>query len=151
MSLEMERRLKVMNEWARGTMLEALAIKFKELDSERVVAEIDFHNGIKQLTGLIHAGAFVSLADTIATVLGIYNIDSSGYVGPDRFPLTINLSATFVGNVSSRKIVAESVPLHRGRTIMVMETKVTDEWGKLLALVRTTHLIPNRAISSASS
>ena len=144
MSSEMERRLKVMSEWAKGTMVEALGVRFKELDSKRVVAEVDFHAGIKQLTGLVHAGAFASLADTIATILAVYNIDPSGRVGPDRFPLTINLSANFVGNVSSGKIVAESIPLHRGRTTMVMETKVTDGKGRLLALVRTTHLVPNR-------
>src|SRR5205823_12165404 len=54
---------------------------------------------------------------------------------PGRFPAAIGLSSQIVGNVQEGVLRAESVVTHPGRTVVVVETKVTTDTGRLLVLV----------------
>jgi uncharacterized protein (TIGR00369 family) len=58
--------------------------------------------------------------------------------------LTIQLSANLIRNSNTGKLIAEAVPVHRGRTSMVMQTTVRDEQGRVMALVTATLLVLNR-------
>ncbi len=71
-------------------------------------------------------------------------VDPQGQVPPERFPLAVQLSANLLRNTSEGTITAEARPLHRGRTLIVVETEVRDATGRRLVVVTTTHLVPNR-------
>jgi acyl-coenzyme A thioesterase PaaI-like protein len=60
---------------------------------------------------------------------------------PARFPFAIGLASQIVGNVGDGVLRAESVVTHPGRTLVIVETRVTSDGGKLLTLITTTHLI----------
>jgi uncharacterized protein (TIGR00369 family) len=64
---------------------------------------------------------------------------------PRKFPLTIQLSANLIRNTSAGKLIAEAIPVHRGRTSMVMQTTVRDEQGRVMAVVTATLLVVNRS------
>jgi uncharacterized protein (TIGR00369 family) len=64
---------------------------------------------------------------------------------PAQFPLTIQLSANLIRNTNTGKLIAEAVPLHRGRTSMVMQTTVRDEQGRVMAVVTATLLVLDRS------
>ena len=46
--------------------------------------------------------------------------------------------------MSGQVLTGESVPLHRGRTTMVWQTRVTDPSGRLLSLTIQTQMVLTR-------
>jgi len=131
--------LKIMKERMRGTMMELIGFLPVEVSKERVLAELPFRDDLTQPTGLLHAGAILTLADTAATIFANQNtMPSPGKFDPARFAMTVQLSANFVRNSSAKKIVAEAIPIHVGRRMLVVQTTVCDEDGNLFATVTTT-------------
>jgi 1,4-dihydroxy-2-naphthoyl-CoA hydrolase len=133
-----------LNERAKGTNLEARGTRFLEVSSERALAELAFRPDLAQLTGVFHAGVILSLADEAATACSMHAVMPDGAWDPSKFPLTIQLSANLIRNTNAGKLIAEAVPLHRGRTSMVMQATVRDEAGQVVAVVTATQLVLNR-------
>jgi 1,4-dihydroxy-2-naphthoyl-CoA hydrolase len=134
-----------LNERAKGTNLEARGTRFVEVSADRAVAELAFRPDLAQLTGLFHGGVILSLADEAATACSVASVMPDGTWDPAKFPLTIQLSANLIRNTNTGKLIAEAVPLHRGRTTMIMQTTVRDEQGRVLAVVTATLLVPGRS------
>jgi 1,4-dihydroxy-2-naphthoyl-CoA hydrolase len=129
------------NEWARGTMVESHGTRFVTAGGGRAVARPDFKPALRQLTGLFHAGAIVALADE-AVAAALWEADSSGTFRPERFPLTLQLSARLIRNTDRGTLTAEATVLHRGRTTLVVEVKVHDDERRLVASLTATQLMP---------
>jgi len=140
-----------LNERAKGTNVEARGTHFLEVSAERAVAELAFRPDLAQLTGLFHGGVILSLADETATACSVASVMPDGAWDPAKFPLTIQLSANLIRNTNTGKLIAEAVPLHRGRTSMVMQTTVRDEQGRVMALITATLLILDRSSTDRSS
>jgi 1,4-dihydroxy-2-naphthoyl-CoA hydrolase len=133
-----------LNERAKGTNIAARGTRFVEVSAERAVAELAFRPDLAQLTGLFHGGVILSLADETATACSLAAVMPDGTWDPAKFPLTIQLSANLIRNTNTGKLIAEAVPLHQGRTTMVMQTAVRDDQGRVLAVVTATLLVLNR-------
>lgn len=127
-----------------SNLMTTLGIRVVEVSAERTVAELDFRSEIQQLTGVFHAGAILALADSTATHASMRVVDPDGNVPAERFPLTVQLSANLLRNTGEGTITAEARPIHRGRTMIVVETIVRDAAGRQLAVITTTHLVLNR-------
>ena len=140
-----------LNERAKGTNVEARGTRFLEVSAERAVAELAFRPDLAQLTGLFHGGVILSLADETATACSVASVMPDGTWDPAKFPLTIQLSANLIRNTNTGKLIAEAVPLHRGRTSMVMQTTVRDEQGRVMALITATLLVLDRSSTDRSS
>lgn len=124
-----------------NTFIDLLGFQLREISDEHTVAEMSFRESLQQLTGVFHAGALLSLADTTATFACLYWRGDSPDGSPSSFPLTIQLSSNFIRNAGSGTVRARAVPVHRGRTTIVVETRVTDVDERLLSVVTTTHLV----------
>lgn len=46
-------------------------------------------------------------------------------------------------NTNRGPLIAEALPVHKGRTTVVVQSTVKDDTGRLLATVTTTHIVPN--------
>jgi 1,4-dihydroxy-2-naphthoyl-CoA hydrolase len=130
-----------LNARGRGTMIEAVGMRFVEVTDDHVVAELTFRPAVQQPTGVFHAGALLTLADTAATAACVQAVNPTGGLDPARFPLTAQLSANLIRNANEGTVTAEARLVHRGRTTLVAQTEVRDQQGRLLALVTTTHLV----------
>jgi 1,4-dihydroxy-2-naphthoyl-CoA hydrolase len=139
-----------LNERAKGTNVEARGTRFVEVSAERAVAELAFRPDLTQLTGLFHGGVILSLADETATACSMASVMPDGAWDPAQFPLTIQLSANLIRNTNAGKLIAEAVPLHRGRTSIVMQTTVRDEQGRVMAVVTATLLVLDRSSTGGS-
>lgn len=129
-------------EACKGTMMELVGFTIVSASRQLVIAEIPFRPELRQLTGQFHAGALLTLADTAATILAnLHTQESPDSFASERFPLTVQLSANFIRNSETSKLVAESVPVHVGRRTLVVRTDVRDASGRLLATVTNT-LVP---------
>ena len=84
-----------LNKRFNGTLMGQIGIKMLEVGPERAIAEMEALPDVMTMTGHIHAGAMISLADSTATFAAVAFIKGS-YVDLDRFPgdLGIGTSAT---------------------------------------------------------
>lgn len=83
--------------------------------------------------GLIHGGALMSLADTCGAVLAFLNLPE-GSIGT----ATIESKTNFLRGVKEGAVTATTRALHKGRTMIVLETELARDDGKLAAKVTQT-------------
>jgi 1,4-dihydroxy-2-naphthoyl-CoA hydrolase len=86
--------------------------------------------------GLLHGGALMALADNLGGTAAVANL------APGQITATIESKTNFFAAVPKGDIArAVCMPLHRGRTTIVLETRITRGDGKLAAIVTQTQLI----------
>ena len=123
----------------KGTLMEALGIEIIELGPDKVVATMPVNGATRQPFGLLHGGASVALAETVASV-GTYNL-----IDPTRqFTVGLEINANHIRGKRDGIVTAVGLPLHKGRTTMVWDIKLTDEEGKLICVSRCTIAIIDR-------
>lgn len=120
-----------------------------EVGPERAIAEMEALPDVMTLTGHIHAGAMIWLADSTATFVAVAFIKGS-YVELDRFPVTIGISSQIVSNTQHGAIRGESTVSHGGRTLVTVDTRVTNDEGRLLAIVTSTHFVRNSSTKAVA-
>jgi uncharacterized protein (TIGR00369 family) len=84
----------------------------------------------------MHGGAIMSLADNIGGTATIANLK------PGQTTATVESKTNFFAGIPIGDVAkAECVPLHRGRSTMVWQTRITRGDGKLCALVTQTQIV----------
>jgi uncharacterized protein (TIGR00369 family) len=142
-------------EWYRrmeeggGNIIAAMRMRMVEEGPERVVMSLPMGPVVRQGTGVFAAGALMQLADVGATSLYFNALRADGVEEPP-FPLSIQVSVSLVRNTNTGRAISESRFLHRGRSLVVVESRVTDEQGRLLCTVTSTH-VPNPVRPPAKS
>lgn len=131
-----------LNEWKRGTMIETHGTQFITAGQGRAVTQLEFKSELTQLTGLFHAGAIIALADETATAAAMWETNPTGDFNPEYFPLTLQLSVNLIRNTNRGTLTAEAHVVHRGRTTIVVDVKVSDDQKRLLASLVATLLAP---------
>jgi 1,4-dihydroxy-2-naphthoyl-CoA hydrolase len=101
-----------------------------------VVGELKVREDLCTRPAVLHGGAYMAFADTIGAIATVANL-------PDGMTTTTIESKTnfFSGIQLGDTARAECTPLHKGRTTMVWQTKITRGDGKLAALVTQTQLV----------
>lgn len=117
---------------ADSTILDVLGIELKEQSKERVVATMPVDSRHHQPFGILHGGASVVLAETVASVGAALN------ALPDRTAVGMEINANHIRPKRSGMLRAEATPAHIGRSSSVWEVRITDEAGKLICLSRCT-------------
>jgi uncharacterized protein (TIGR00369 family) len=115
-----------------------LGIEPVSAKDDYVELAMPFRPEIAQATGFFSAGALIQLADNAATVLCSRTAASRGQ---DGFPYTVQMSAQLVANTNSGRAIANATLISAGRSVMAAETRVTDESGKVLLLLTSTHVV----------
>jgi 1,4-dihydroxy-2-naphthoyl-CoA hydrolase len=113
-----------------------LGIKITHVSPERVEAELLARPELDNSAGLLHGGAIMSLADNLGGAATMANL-------PDGAQTTTIESKTnfFAAIPLGETARAECTPLHRGRTTMVWQTRITRNDGRLCAMVTQTQLV----------
>jgi uncharacterized protein (TIGR00369 family) len=83
--------------------------------------------------GLMHGGALMALADSCGGVCAFLNLPE-GSIGT----ATIESKTNFMRAVREGTVLASTRPLHKGRTMVVIESELTREDGALVAKVTQT-------------
>lgn len=122
----------------KDTLIEALGIKIVQLDQERVVATMPVSEANRQPLGILHGGASVALAETVAS-LGTYNLIDQ----ENQQAVGLEINANHIRSKRDGIVTAVGIPLHKGRTTMVWDIKLTDEDGQLICVSRCTTAILN--------
>ena len=115
---------------------ELMGIEFTYAAPDRVVGELQVRKELCTRPAVLHGGAIMAFADTLGATGTILNLPEGA--GTTTIESKTNFFAAIpVGETA----YAESTPLHRGRTTMVWQTKITRADGRLCALVTQTQLV----------
>ncbi len=106
---------------------------------ERSEAELTVRDELCNRRGVMHGGAVMALGDTLGGMTASISLSPGGRTA------TIESKTNFFAVVPRGDTArAVCVPLHRGRTTIVLETRITRGDGKLAAIVTQTQLIFDR-------
>ena len=113
-----------------------MGIEINEASKDKIIASMMVRPDLCTAGGVCHGGAFMAFADTVGAVGTVVNLP------PNTRTTTIESKTNFMGAapVNSR-VIAESIPLHRGRTTQVWQTTIKTEAGKLCAIVTQTQMV----------
>ena len=105
-------------------------------EPDRVVAELVVREEHCTLGHTIHGGTIMAFADTLGAIGTVLNLRDG------QSTTTVESKTNFfAGAPVGSKVIAESVPLHRGRRTQVWETRLSNESGRLLAKVTQTQMV----------
>jgi uncharacterized protein (TIGR00369 family) len=110
-----------------------IGLRVVESGPERVRAEVDVRDELKQHMGLVHGGVFASIAESIASMATAMAVLPEG-----RSAQGLSNQTSFLRPITTGTIHAEARRRHRGRTTWVWEVDISDDDGRLCALVRMT-------------
>ncbi|HXN37282.1 MAG TPA: PaaI family thioesterase [Solirubrobacteraceae bacterium] len=85
--------------------------------------------------GVMHGGALMALADTCGGVCAFLNLPDGATA-----TATVESHTHFLRAVRDGAITATTRPLHRARTLIVLETEIAREDGTLVAKVTQTQI-----------
>ncbi|WP_246945767.1 hotdog fold thioesterase [Bacillus pinisoli] len=117
----------------RKTLLDSLGITITLLEEGHVIATMPVDERTHQPFGVLHGGASVALAETVASVGSYHLVDhaTEGCVG-------LEINANHIKSKSEGVVTAHGTILHRGRSTMVWDIKIVDEEEKLICVSRCT-------------
>lgn len=126
-----------MEQWNQG-LVAHLGMKLIEVGPDRVVGELEVRDELKTITGTLHGGTLMALADTIGAVGTVASL------APGQSTATLESKTNFFAAGRSGTVRAEATPLHKGKRTQVWQTRVTDASGKLLSLTTQTQMVLER-------
>jgi uncharacterized protein (TIGR00369 family) len=85
--------------------------------------------------GILHGGALMALADSLGGICAHLNLP------PGARTATISSSSVFLRGIQAGVVTAVARPLHAGRAVIVVQTDLTDEGGRLAAQVTQTQAV----------
>src|SRR4051812_9208006 len=113
-----------------------LGIEAVEAEPERVSAKLAWDNDLCTLGDALHGGVLMALADSAGAVCAFLNLPE-GAAGTT----TIESKTNFLRGVRDGHVESVSRPLHKGRTVIVIETDVVDAAGRLVARVTQSQAV----------
>jgi 1,4-dihydroxy-2-naphthoyl-CoA hydrolase len=104
-----------------------------EHDEMHVRAQVAVRDELKQAMGLVHGGVLASIAESITSLATALAVLPEG-----RSAQGLSNQTSFLRPITEGTIHAEARRRHRGRSTWVWEVELTDDEGRLCALVRMT-------------
>lgn len=136
-----------LNAMSESTLIEALGIEITELRDDALVGRMPVDSRTVQPAGVLHGGASVALAETLASWAGHLAVDREKFhvVGQE-------INANHIRPVSSGWVTATVTPAAIGRRSHVWEIRIVDEAGRLVCISRCTlAVIEQRSTYAAAS
>jgi 1,4-dihydroxy-2-naphthoyl-CoA hydrolase len=128
-------------ERATDSLIAHLGIEVVEAGDDYLKARMPVDRRTKQPAGVLHGGASVALAETLASWAAAFAVDRTKHhcVG-------IEINANHVRPVSGGYVTGIARPIQLGRTLHVWEVRISDEKDKLVCISRVTMAVLNVAM-----
>jgi 1,4-dihydroxy-2-naphthoyl-CoA hydrolase len=113
-----------------------LGIRLISVTPDRVEAELDVREEFKNRGGVMHGGAVMAYADSLGGTTAHANLKAG------QRTTTIESKTNFFAGIPIGEVAhAETIPLHRGRSTIVVQTRITRNDGRLAAIVTQTQMV----------
>lgn len=132
--------LNELNSITPNTLMETLGIVFTEVGDDYLVATMPVNDRVHQPMGLLHGGATVALAESVASAASMLFIDTSS-----QEVRGIEITANHVRSVRSGMVTATAKAVHNGKMTQLWEIRVVDELGKLISVCKMTSIALSKA------
>ncbi|MFA5607808.1 MAG: hotdog fold thioesterase [Leucobacter sp.] len=131
---------------SRETLNENLGMEFIELTDTELRGRMPVDRRTVQPAGVLHGGASVAFAETLASWAGYLSIDRERFhvVGQE-----INANHVRPGRPGTW-VYGAATPVHIGRRAHVWEVRITGEDGKLVCISRCTLAVIEQASGYAA-
>lgn len=114
-----------------GSLDEVMGLAAYEFDGEgEAAAQLPVHDGIKQPYGIVHGGAYATLAESVCSRATFEALDGE-MAALGQANETMFLKAIHAGTIHAR-----ARALHRGRSSWVWDVEMSDDDGRLCATSR---------------
>jgi uncharacterized protein (TIGR00369 family) len=117
---------------SRG-LSETIGIELVELTATRVVARMPVDERTRQPYGILHGGASVALAETVASLGAAASVDRERFV-----TMGLEINANHIRAKTDGVVTATATPIHVGRTTQVWDVRIVDESERVVCVSRCT-------------
>jgi 1,4-dihydroxy-2-naphthoyl-CoA hydrolase len=116
-----------------GTLDDSLGFELLEAGPDRVRGRFSAERRVQQPFGLVHGGAYMAFAESLASVATVGAVAGDGNIAVGQAN-----DNHFLRPVTEGLVHAEGTPIHRGRTSWVWDIRFTDDRDRLCAMSRVT-------------
>lgn len=122
----------------KGTLIEALGMRFIPTNDEYAVAEMPISPSTRQYLGILHGGASLSLAETIAGVGSLHLT----HFDPDFAVCGTEINASHVAmSATEGKVYGKAKLVYAGKSTHVWTVDIVGEDGTIISAERVTNRI----------
>ena len=113
-----------------------MGVNVVSVTPDLVIGELKVREDLCTRPNVLHGGAYMAFADTIGAVATVANLKEG------ESTTTIESKTNFFAAIALGDTArAECTPLHKGRTTMVWQTKITRGDGRLAGIVTQTQMV----------
>jgi len=117
-------------------MARTLGVQLVDVERDKVIANVPVREELSTSPTTMHGGAIMAIADNLGAIGTVVNMERCART------TTLESKTNFLRAVPvGTTLTAESVPLHKGRSTQVWQTKLYREDGKLAAVVTQTQMV----------
>ena len=116
-----------------------LGVEIVEMSDDKVVATMLVDHRTHQPYGILHGGASIALAETVASLGAANRIDREKFIAVGQ-----EINGNHLRPKSEGVVTATGRPVHVGRSSQVWSIEIADERGKLVCISRCTIAIVPR-------
>ncbi len=115
---------------------ELMGMKITHVSRDKVGAELFVRDELENRMGVLHGGAIMGFADNLGGTATMVNLPKGARTA------TIESKTNFFAPIPIGDTAhAECTPLHRGKSTMVWQTRITRNDGRLCAIVTQTQIV----------
>lgn len=129
----MDSTLEKLQQWRKNTMVEHLGIELTEYGEGFLCGKMPVDHRTHQPMGLLHGGASVALAETLASIGAALSVDLT-----KKACVGLEINANHIRGVREGWVYGRASAVHIGRSTQVWEIKITNETGEMVCLSRMT-------------
>lgn len=131
---------KVIKDPKSNTMMEHLGMKFTEITPEYIRGTMPIDHRTIQYYGLLHGGASVAFAESLASIASVIHIDME-----KDMTVGLEINANHIKTATGGLMHGEAKPIHIGSRTQIWSIELKNEEGKLLCISRfTVAVVPKR-------
>lgn len=130
---ELKPKLEFFKKFAKANMGETLGLEFISIESGKIVGTMPVDHRTHQPFGVLHGGASVALAETLASIGGWLLVDVEKFT-----TVGVEINANHIRPVSKGLVTGTALCIHQGKSTHVWEIKITNEREKLVCISRCT-------------
>jgi 1,4-dihydroxy-2-naphthoyl-CoA hydrolase len=125
--------LEQVKEHSRDTLISHLGIEFVEAGDDYLKARMPVDARTQQPARMLHGGASVALAETLASWAATFVVDRE-----KNYCVGLEINANHVRAVGTGFVTGTARPVHLGRSTQIWEVRIVDDADRLVCVSRVT-------------
>ena len=127
------------NRFCQNSFIDYLGIEFISYGEDFIEARMPIDGHKLQPMGLLHGGASLALAETVASAGSFLLVDETKF-----HVLGLQVTGNHVSTLSSGEVTGRAEIIHKGNSTHVWDVKITSKKGVLISVARVTNIIIDR-------